>query len=218
MMRRMANVFSPVLVLWFAAGAVGETDATIPFEAALDDANVTLTSMADGHRESLIVGNGDLYGIVWEDNGGLTMRVTKNDIWDARVDTSEDPPLPKVDVSAGTVSGATSAPPSYKHLYPQPRCAAVIRLGTATPADGVQWTCIRAAGEHQFESTADQSSATMQVAGAAGVSTGYRATLTNPADASTLHLKLTGSDNALYYVNIYDAAGKNILGCNIFKP
>ncbi len=211
-MMRSAILSVFLTAVFFCAGAVAEeTNAHIPFEKALQDADVALSSVADSHRESLILGNGDLYGIVWEDNGGLAMRVTKNDIWDARVDTSEDPPLPKVDVSAGTVSGATSAPPSYKHLYPQPRCAAVIRLATATPADSVQWTCIRAAPEHQFESTADQTSATMQVAGAAGASTGYRATLANPTDASALHLKLTGSANALYYVNIYDAAGKNIL-------
>ena len=65
------------------------------------------------------------------------MRVTKNDIWDARVDTSQDPPLPKVDVRTGKVSGGTGAPPSYKRPYPQPRCAAAIRFSTAPPRRGV---------------------------------------------------------------------------------
>ncbi len=201
----LASIFLCIDVAW------GETKATIPFEAALTDADVTLSSMANGQTESLILGNGDLYGIVWEKDGGLYMRVTKNDIWDARVDTSEDPPMPKVDIPNNSVSGASSAPPSYSHLYPQPRCAAALRLGSMGPNSGVRWTCIRGAAEHRFESTADRASATMQVAGAAGVSTGYRATLAKAVEASALHLKLTGSANALYYVNIYDKAGQNIL-------
>jgi len=119
---------------------MGETSGDVPFEAALKDANVTLSSLVSGQRESLILGNGDLYGIVWEKDGsptahgGLYMRVTKNDIWDARIDTSQDPPLPKVDVRNNTVSGATRAPPSYRRPYPQPRCAAALRLGFSTAA------------------------------------------------------------------------------------
>ncbi|NQU26131.1 MAG: hypothetical protein HQ567_33005, partial [Candidatus Nealsonbacteria bacterium] len=211
MMRLLTAAATLVSISSCVAVAWGETGAEIPFEAALKDASVSLSSMASGQRESLILGNGDLYGIVWEREGGLTMRVTKNDIWDARVDTSGDPPLPKVDVRNNTVSGATSAPPSYRHPYPQPRCAAALRLGSIAPNRGVKWTCIRNAAENQFESAADQASATMQVAGAAGASTGYRATLAKAVGASALHLKITGSANALYYVNIYDKNGQNIL-------
>jgi len=116
---------------------VGGTNAEIPFEAALKDADIVLSSLASGQHESLILGNGDLYGIVWERDGGLTMRVTKNDIWDARIDTSQDPPLPKVDVRNNTVSGVTKAPPSYRDRpYPQPRCAAALRVGSKRPAGG----------------------------------------------------------------------------------
>lgn len=101
----------------------------IPFPEALDAARVELTSLASAQTESLMLGNGDLYGIVWEDSGTLSMRVTKNDIWDARVDTSKDAPLPKVDIRKSTVTGTKGAPPSYRLPYPQPRCAAVIRIG-----------------------------------------------------------------------------------------
>ena len=101
----------------------------IPFADALREANVTVTSMQDGQRESLILGNGDLYGIVWEKDNGLFMRVTKNDIWDARVDTSEDGELPRVDIANNRVTGSKGAPPSYAKRYPQPRCAAALRLG-----------------------------------------------------------------------------------------
>ena len=84
----------------------------IPFEDSLREANVTLAMIQDGQRESLILGNGDLYGIVWEEDGGLFMRITKNDIWDARIDTSQDGELPRVDVVNNGVSGSKGAPPS----------------------------------------------------------------------------------------------------------
>jgi len=103
---------------------------SIPFPDSLREANVTLAKMQDGQGNSLMVGNGDLYGVLWVKNGDLFMRITKNDIWDARVDTSEDGSLHKVDIARGEVSGPTGAPPSYKRPYPQPRCAAAMRLGT----------------------------------------------------------------------------------------
>ena len=108
----------------------------IPFPAALQEAGVHLSRMADGQTESLIIGNGDLYGIVWEKEGSLFLRITKNDIWDARVDTSKDGPLPKVNVRTRAVTGPRGAPPSYGHAFPQPLCAAALRIGAATGTQG----------------------------------------------------------------------------------
>ena len=101
---------------------------SIPFPDALASADVTLKAMENGNTESLMLGNGDLYGVVWRKAGGLFMRITKNDIWDARVDTSKDGPLPKVDIATGKITGSRGAPPSYKLLYPQPRCAGALRF------------------------------------------------------------------------------------------
>jgi hypothetical protein len=56
------------------------TAGEIPFESSLKEASVVLESPQDGHGEGLMLGNGDLYGVVWERDGVLTMRVTKNDI------------------------------------------------------------------------------------------------------------------------------------------
>jgi hypothetical protein len=111
----------------------------IPYPAALKDAGVVVSQMADGQRESLILGNGDLYGIVWEKEGGLFLRITKNDIWDARVDTSKDGPLPKVNIRTREVTGSTEAPPSYRdNTFPEPLCAAALRIGGKSPvAQGV---------------------------------------------------------------------------------
>ena len=124
--------------LW-AASAYAAPDAAepaVPYPEALRDAGVAVPSMKDGQTESLIVGNGDLYGVVWGKDAGILLRITKNDIWDARVDTAKDGPLPKVNVRTGAVTGSTGPPPSYENAFPQPLCAAALRIGTSTVARG----------------------------------------------------------------------------------
>jgi hypothetical protein len=127
-----------LLVAWplwtaLAHGADFAGKPVIPYPEALQDAGVALSEMADGQSESLIVGNGDLYGIVWGKEGGIQLRITKNDIWDARVDTSKDGPLPKVNIRTRAVTGSTGAPPSYGNAFPQPLCAAALRIGGTSP-------------------------------------------------------------------------------------
>ena len=120
------------LLIWSCNNEQNST----PFQSSLKESNVTLTSMKDGQRESLILGNGDLYGIVWEKDSSLFMRITKNDIWDARIDVSKDGELPRIDIPGNQISGAVGAQPSYSKLYPQPRCAAALRLGPIRSSDG----------------------------------------------------------------------------------
>ena len=115
----------------------GTNKNSVPFESSLKEANVTLTKMQNGQHESLIVGNGDLYGIVWEKENALFMRITKNDIWDARLDASQDGELPKVDISSNKVSGSASGMRSYGKAYPQPRCAAALHLGPVSSSDSI---------------------------------------------------------------------------------
>lgn len=122
-------------MLILAASSCQTEMKTWPYAAALRDAGVTLTDLHDGQRQGLILGNGDLYGIVWEKDSSLYMRITKNDIWDARLDASQDGEMPKVDIKSGIISGSTSGPPSYGNTFPQPRCAAALRLGPL-PASG----------------------------------------------------------------------------------
>lgn len=126
--------------LWtaLAHGADVAVEPLIPYPEALHDAGVAVSKMSDGQSESLIIGNGDFYGIVWEKQGGLLLRITKNDIWDARVDTSKDGPLPKVNIRTRAVTGSQGAPPSYNaHSFPEPLCAVALRIGTSTTARGV---------------------------------------------------------------------------------
>ena len=132
-----------LLVAWplwavLAHAADNAAKPVSPYPEALQDAGVALSKMADGQSESLIIGNGDLYGIVWGKDGGLQLRITKNDIWDARVDTAKDGPLPKVNVRTRAITGSSGAPPSYGNAFPQPLCAAAIRVaGTSPVAKGV---------------------------------------------------------------------------------
>ena len=125
----------------FATAPAQGADVTgkplIPYPEALQDAGVAVSKMTDGQSESLILGNGDLYGIVWEKAGGIFLRITKNDIWDARVDTSKDGPLPKVNIRTREVTGSKGAPPSYDvHSFPEPVCAAALRIGKSPVAHG----------------------------------------------------------------------------------
>ena len=50
---------------------------------ALDAAAVVQNRLSDINRHALVLGNGDLSGLLWERNGALCLRVTKNDVWDA---------------------------------------------------------------------------------------------------------------------------------------
>ena len=122
-------------------GADSPGATLIPYPEALRDAGVAVSDMTNGQSESLIIGNGDLYGIVWEKEGGLFLRITKNDIWDARVDTSKDGPMPKVNIRTRAVTGSKGAPPSYRAYdhpepFPEPVCAAALRIGTSPVARG----------------------------------------------------------------------------------
>lgn len=76
------------------------------------------------------LGNGDLNALLWDRDGSLCLRVTKNDLWDARIDTSKDAALLKMDVRGGKWSGGAAHPSSwFDHSYPDPRCAAIVKIG-----------------------------------------------------------------------------------------
>src|SRR5258708_6583448 len=60
----------------------GVARADIPYASALDAAAVVQTPMAQEIPGSLILGNGDLNGILWIHQGKLRFTITKNDICD----------------------------------------------------------------------------------------------------------------------------------------
>lgn len=107
------SLLAPILAVTLHA-------AGIPFRAALDAAAVTLPDVSDISRKGLVVGNGELNAIVYSSGNEIRLRVSKNDCWDMRINTGENPPLPVVDVARQTFTGEQGkAGPSWdKHVHP----------------------------------------------------------------------------------------------------
>ena len=105
-MWRVSAIFTFTVML---SGATVRGAAIIPYPEALDAAAVRQEQLSDIMENSLILGNGDINGLLWEQGGALTLRLTKNDVWDARIDTSEDPPLLKIDVKNKKLAGPLSS-------------------------------------------------------------------------------------------------------------
>ncbi len=66
----------------------------IPFAEALDAGAVAVERLNDINRHALVLGNGDLSALLWERNGALCLRVTKNDVWDASLQCQRALKLP----------------------------------------------------------------------------------------------------------------------------
>ena len=111
----------------------------IPHPGALDAAAVVLPDVADISKKGLIVGNGELNAIVYSNGNEIRLRVSKNDCWDMRINTEENPPLPTVDVAKQTFTGEQGkAPPSWeKHVHPTALPCTDITL--AAPAGQTAW-------------------------------------------------------------------------------
>lgn len=196
----------PLLVLGWGIPCL----AQIPYPAALDAAAVEQSRITDLNREALMLGNGDLIALLWEQNGGICLRVTKSDIWDARVDTSQDNPLMKVDLLNQKWSGG-GYPPSWKKPYPAPRCAAIVRIGGNSGQAGA-WRCIRSGGKVN-EWGQRENLGVMAIEGNAGASAGYRWDLDAPQVAAfnALKVQLSGTPGARFYINIFGATRKEIV-------
>ena len=114
----------------------------IPFPTALEAADISVPRLDDILEYALILGNGDVNALVYSENGSLILMLTKNDVWDARLDTKLDPPLPTLarikELAFGKwpdrnwvlpEGSRWSGPDSYHaHAYPCPRACARVRL------------------------------------------------------------------------------------------
>lgn len=69
-------------------------DSAAPYPAELDGATIVVPQLGDILETGLLLGNGDLNGLLHAEKGQLVLRLTKNDVWDARLPTKNDPPLP----------------------------------------------------------------------------------------------------------------------------
>ncbi len=210
-------------VLWIrlSAGA----DDTIPFPETLNAATVTVDRLDSVLDYALLIGNGDVNALVYTDHGQLKLNLTKNDVWDARLDAKRDPPLPTIalikkwafgrgarKVEDGSVildEGVKwQGPDSYHaHPYPCPRICGRLVIGAA-PSEP-NWTRIRAQGTRNVWEFRD-GVGVMGISGKAEASNGfsYGPVRINTADYPKLRVKLSGTENAQFYVELMDADGQ----------
>ena len=93
------NIFTYWLIYIISSmGNISGNDNTIPYPKALADAAIKVDNINDILNGALIIGNGDINALIYSDSNSIVMNLTKNDIWDARVETLNDPPIPTLDL------------------------------------------------------------------------------------------------------------------------
>ncbi|HEO72156.1 MAG TPA: hypothetical protein ENN80_12915, partial [Candidatus Hydrogenedentes bacterium] len=134
-----------IVAMLFGALVVSKTvyaQAGIAFPEALERSAVTLATLDEAINDALILGNGDLNGLLFAEGDDLVLRVTKNDVWDARLDAALNPPLPTLERLKELGKGPwldrqwilpegfeLEGPDSYHaHPYPCPRACCVLRI------------------------------------------------------------------------------------------
>ena len=187
--------------------------ATPPFPDALDRAAIRVDKTDDIGYDALILGNGDINALLYTEGGTPALILTKNDVWDARLDSKLDPPLPTLKLlkqlgASGKKfenilePGTTfKGPDSYHaHPYPCPRACARIVCGDPTSA---QWRQIRAEGkENGF--ALEEGAGVMRISGTSGASNGYACAVANREIGVPRRIRLTveGSENARFFVEL----------------
>ena len=195
------------------------THAAVPFPEALESAAIVQDRCDDLLDRSCLIGNGDINALVYADGGNLILRLSKNDVWDARLDTASDPPLLPIKkirelargdwLKAGAYGGGYlnpdgtpyQGPNSWDKPYPCPLSCGVIRLG-GRPSQ-THWRLHRDEGE-QSTFVRDGTGAVMTLVGRKEASNGFAC---GPLDYSTddyarLRVQVSGTVNARYYVDV----------------
>jgi len=214
-----AYVWMTVFTLIMGLRAIS-AERNIPFTHALDKAAVSVERLDSILEYALIIGNGDINALVYADSGNIELVLTKNDVWDARLDTQLDPPLPTLarikELARGEwpnrnmvlPEGSTWEGPDSYHANPYPCPRACARLVLGTRARRTHWRRIRAQGSHNAWSFR-KGVAVMSIEGAKGASNGWQLDpfAFSTDDYGSLSLTLSGTANAQYYVDLMDPAG-----------
>ena len=198
-------------------------EQAIPFVQALDRAAISVERLDSITEQALIIGNGDINALVYSDSGNLELVLTKNDVWDARLDTTLDPPLPTLarikELARGKwpnrtlvlPKGSTWEGPDSYHANPYPCPRACARLVMGANKRRPKWRQVRAQGQHNTWTFRDNAGI-MSIKGGAGASNGWEIDLPDVStdDYTTLRVTLSGSANAQYYIDVMDAWNKVI--------
>ncbi len=197
----------------------------VPFPEALGDAAIRVKTLDSILDDTLLIGNGDINALVWTGGGGVSMVLTKNDVWDARLLTQDDPPLPTLELirqlgKEGKLGGSFVLPGGAKydgedsyhaHAFPCPRACARLQIG-GSAADRPFWKQIRAQGmRNNWERRGDVT--VMSIRGKQGASNGYALAPLDLAtnDYNRLRVRLSGTENARYFIDVMTPGGENIL-------
>ncbi len=131
-----------VIVAGLALASTYTTATEIPYRAELDSAAISVPRLDNILENGLLLGNGDLNGLLYAEKDRLVLRITKNDVWDARLLTENDPPLPTLKRLKELGNGpwpdrdwilpdgvkVTRADSYQAHAFPCPRACAVVRF------------------------------------------------------------------------------------------
>ena len=194
----MKHTLTLFAVLSLAAAASARE---IPFTKALDAAAVDQTPMASEIPGSLILGNGDLNGILWYHNGQLRFSITKNDACDGRLETAQDPELVRIDIvnHKWTTPPRSRNPPSWSNRYPCPLICGQIAFGKP----GTGWSAVRTHSKAavRYDTGSQQVFAT--IAGKSGDSAGWGFVPQFHGDghARKITARCSGSANAKWYLD-----------------
>ena len=200
----------------------------VPFPKELDAAAVSVPGTDSILDDALILGNGDINALVHSEGGQLRLMLTKNDVWDARLDSRLDPPLPtlklikKLAPELPLKHGALTSLPEdgrgkrardsyHAHPYPCPRPCA--RLILSDQPQQPVWRQIRAEGKrNRWEHRGG--AAVMSIKGRPEASNGYAfgPLNVNTSAYNRLRVTLSGTDNAKYYIDVMGSERKVILG------
>jgi len=137
------RVFVGIGVLFLALAVQAGPAGGIPYPAALDAAAVTLPDVADISKKGLVVGNGELNAIVYSSGNDIRLRVSKNDCWDMRINTEENPPLPTVDVAKQTFTGEQGKATPGWEKYVHPTALPCTDIALAAPNGQTAWKSAR---------------------------------------------------------------------------
>jgi len=85
-------------------------DEKIPFPKALAEASIKVKNLNDILDGALIIGNGDINALIYSDSNSIVLNLTKNDVWDARVETFNDTPIPTLDLIKQLGASETAFP------------------------------------------------------------------------------------------------------------
>ncbi len=113
-----------------------DVNGEIPYLQVLDSASIIQDSLDTIHEKAFAIGNGDLNALLFSQRDSLKLLVSKNDVWDGRMNTKNDPPLPTVDVKNHLWTGTHGAKASWNdYEYPnQVPCSLNIQSGSVARA------------------------------------------------------------------------------------